>query len=149
MLASCIVYLLAQAYTLTLFSWDMPLWRYLLGMLLLLIMIPFVFAPNRAYFSHQVEGSTHQEPLPAASLILMRRANLFTEYLAPQALLNSLLSVLASLGGVLGPFWYGISSGKPETSGPVAQATFIGCGGLVLLTFLVFGFTTSRSAVKH
>eukprot|EP00966_Prymnesium_polylepis_P075508 1751222-Prymnesium_polylepis.1 len=76
------------------------------------------FAPNRAYFSRRVEGSTHQ------------------------ALLNSLLSVLASLGGVVGPVWLGATIGRPMASGPVAQVTFIGCMGLVAFTMLVFGVTT-------
>lgn len=118
-LSSCVFYLVSAAYTLVFFTWDMPLWRYLVGQTLLLATVPFVFAPNRAYFSRQIENSVHQ------------------------ALLNSLMSVLASLGGVLGPVWLGVSIGEPEDGKPVAQLTFLGCGVLVLINMVVFAASTT------
>ena len=117
-LFSCCCYECGVAYVLLVWRYDMPLYAFLLGELLLLWNIPFVFAPNRSVFSKLVEGSKHQ------------------------ALLSSLLSIAASAGGVVGPIWLGASVGEPsirrtsrgeEEYGPVAQVTFVGLAGCVLL----------------
>ena len=89
-LLSCCCYECGVAYVLLVWRYDMPLYAFLLGELLLLWNIPFVFAPNRSVFSKLVEGSKHQ------------------------ALLSSLLSIAASAGGVVGPIWLGASVGEPS-----------------------------------
>ncbi|EOD08120.1 hypothetical protein EMIHUDRAFT_217667 [Emiliania huxleyi CCMP1516] len=117
------------AYVLLVWRYDMPLYAFLLGELLLLWNIPFVFAPNRSVFSKLVEGSKHQ------------------------ALLSSLLSIAASAGGVVGPIWLGASVGEPsirrtsrgeEEYGPVAQVTFVGLAGCVLLCATVYAAAGCR-----
>jgi len=128
-LFSCCCYECGVAYVLLVWRYDMPLYAFLLGELLLLWNIPFVFAPNRSVFSKLVEGSKHQ------------------------ALLSSLLSIAASAGGVVGPIWLGASVGEPsirrtsrgeEEYGPVAQVTFVGLAGCVLLCAAVYAAAGCR-----
>ena len=47
-----------------------------------------------------------------------------------QGLLSSLLSVVASLGAIVGPLFMGLTAGSEEESGPVAHVMFFGLLGL-------------------
>jgi hypothetical protein len=102
----------------------MPIFVFLIGEVLLLWYIPFIFAPNRAIYSRLSEGSRNQ------------------------GMHQSLLSIMASAGGIVGPVWLGVSVGVPKLDaagksvGPVAQLTFFGSAALVAVTlgFHLFAF---------
>jgi hypothetical protein len=93
---------------------------------LLLWFIPFVFAPNRAIYSRLTEGSRNQ------------------------GLHQSLLSIMASAGGIAGPVWLGVSVGVPKLDaagravGPVARLTFFGAAALVAVTLGLYLFAWAR-----
>eukprot|EP01062_Namystynia_karyoxenos_P059584 TRINITY_DN51019_c0_g1_i1.p1 TRINITY_DN51019_c0_g1~~TRINITY_DN51019_c0_g1_i1.p1 ORF type:complete len:659 (+),score=189.83 TRINITY_DN51019_c0_g1_i1:74-2050(+) len=108
-----------------LWTFEMPVWHFVLAYAVLMASLPFVFAPNRAIFSRipSVARSRHQ------------------------ALLSQLLSVFASLGSITGPLWLSATfdendssdsgsnstgSGSEQT-GPIATVTLIGLGGLTIL----------------
>eukprot|EP00962_Isochrysis_galbana_P046167 scaffold18464_cov51-Isochrysis_galbana.AAC.1 len=99
---------------------------FLTGEVLLLWFIPFVFAPNRAIYSRLTDGSRNQ------------------------GLHQSLLSIMASAGGIAGPVWLGVSVGVPELDaagksiGPVARRTFFGAAALVAVTLGLYLFAWAR-----
>lgn len=108
-LVGLVTYCAGTSAVLLLWDYSMPLWKFLVGEAALITAIPFAFAPTRALFSKAVQGVRHQ------------------------GLLSSLLSAVSSLGSIAGPLWMGRTTGKPQESGPVAQAMFI---GLLILSSL-------------
>ena len=111
-LGATILYAIGATAVCFLWTFDMPLWKFLLGELLLVWNIPFVFAPNRALFSKQVARSKNQ------------------------ALLSSSLSIMASVGSIAGPLWLsatGVGSSSNAT-GAVARTMFMGNAAIAALT---------------
>ena len=98
-----------------LFLWDynMELWQFLLGEAALVTCLPLSFSPNRAIFSKLVKHSRHQ------------------------ALLSSILSIVASLGSIAGPTWMGMTAGTPKEQGPVAHTMFFGILSLASLLLVL------------
>jgi len=120
-LLACVSYSGAVILAMRLWDYDMPLWKFLVGEAALITAVPFAFSPNRAVFSKMVKNSKNQ------------------------ALLSSLLSIVASCGSIAGPLWMGATAGDPQASGPVATTMFWGLFGLSLATTVLvlvtwFGF---------
>ena len=122
-LGAAIVYAIGATTVCFIWTFDMPLWKFLLGQVLLVWNIPFVFAPNRAWFSKQVARSKNQ------------------------ALLSSSLSIMASVGSIAGPLWLSAtgvgnssdvenSSSAPST-GAIARTMFMGNAAIAVLTAIL------------
>lgn len=114
-LAACALYAAGNLAVCFLWTYDMPLWKFVLGEAALLLSIPFTFAPNRAIFSKLVAGSPHQ------------------------ALLSSSLSIMSSVGSICGPLWISATFSPPDgdsSDGPVARSMFFGLLGLAAATGL-------------
>lgn len=120
---SCAVCVLSLGFNLRYWTYDMPLWRFIVGEAMCVAAIPFAFAPNRARFSK-----------------LTRTSRL-------QGLLQSLMSSVASVGSILGPLYLSATLGAPTSAGPIAQRTFAGLALLsgVLLLWEVCALTCCRA----
>jgi len=116
---------LACAYML--WTYDMPVWHYLVATFVVLAGIPFTFAPNRSRFTKLIEGSVHQGTLSA------------------------FVSLFASLGSILGPLWLGVTVGHPTDNGPVAHITILGVIGCTFMMFVlnIIGWTCGKPLEKR
>mmetsp|Transcript_9320 Transcript_9320/g.27664 ORF Transcript_9320/g.27664 Transcript_9320/m.27664 type:complete len:511 (-) Transcript_9320:239-1771(-) len=117
----------AIATTLSLLFWtyDMPLWHFIVGEAFMVTCIPFAFAPNRSRFSKLTSGSHNQ------------------------GLLQSLMSSVASIGSIVGPLYLSALIGTPTETGPIAWRMFLGLslltGALLLWELVAMGFNASSA----
>jgi len=87
-----------------------------------------------------------------ASIVCSDNSDKLTEPLLRKGLHQSLLSIMASAGGIVGPIWLGVSVGVPKvdehgkTIGPVAQLTFLGSAALVAATLVLYLAASARPA---
>jgi len=109
-----------------LWTYDMPVWHYLVATFVILAGIPFTFAPNRQRFTKLIEGSIHQGTLSA------------------------FVSLFASLGSILGPLWLGVTVGHPTENGPVAHMTILGIIGCTFMMFVlnIIGWACNKPLEK-
>uniref|UniRef100_A0A7S2G2A3 Major facilitator superfamily associated domain-containing protein n=1 Tax=Octactis speculum TaxID=3111310 RepID=A0A7S2G2A3_9STRA len=119
-LLACVLYALGALCACLLWDYHMTIWQFVVGDLAMITAVPLAFSPNRALFSKEVAGSHHQ------------------------ALLSSLLSVVASVGSIMGPLWMGATVGLDhkkdgEYSGPVGRVMFMGLIGLAVVMSLLVG----------